>query len=293
MAPSRPTPDANKQAPTKHPDAISRTTPQPQSAPSTQQQSAQQQQQQHPPTSTSKLDLSANPTYNGQPIKSISLDSDTLLPADKPWRKPGADVTDYFNYGFDEFTWTAYCQKQESLREEYDPHKLMEQMMMLSGMGIGIPGMDPTAGMPDMGAMMNFGGGGVGGGVVPPSGPGGAGGAGDMGMGGMGDPSMYGNAMGGGFDERGAAYGMAGGDPRRGGMYGPHSHSTQPDLTEQEAGIDFTGYRPPQGPNAGMGAYGGYDQSMMQQQQQQQQQQGGNRGYGPGGPRGRGGRRGW
>ena len=26
---------------------------------------------------------------------------------DKPWRKPGADVSDYFNYGFNEDTWVV------------------------------------------------------------------------------------------------------------------------------------------------------------------------------------------
>ncbi|KCZ76430.1 hypothetical protein H311_02571 [Anncaliia algerae PRA109] len=28
---------------------------------------------------------------------------------DKPWNKPGADITDYFNYGFNETTWKKYC----------------------------------------------------------------------------------------------------------------------------------------------------------------------------------------
>jgi len=37
----------------------------------------------------------------------------------------GADVTDYFNYGFDEFTWTAYCTKQKNLRNEFNPAKVM------------------------------------------------------------------------------------------------------------------------------------------------------------------------
>ncbi|KAJ3056124.1 cleavage polyadenylation factor subunit fip1 [Rhizophlyctis rosea] len=36
---------------------------------------------------------------------------------DKPWRRPGSDITDYFNYGFNEQTWTAYCAKQKRLRE--------------------------------------------------------------------------------------------------------------------------------------------------------------------------------
>jgi len=28
----------------------------------------------------------------------------------------GADITDYFNYGFNEDTWTKYCEKQRRLR---------------------------------------------------------------------------------------------------------------------------------------------------------------------------------
>ncbi|XP_058757705.1 FIP1[III]-like protein isoform X2 [Vicia villosa] len=28
---------------------------------------------------------------------------------EKPWRIPGADITDYFNFGFDENTWKQYC----------------------------------------------------------------------------------------------------------------------------------------------------------------------------------------
>lgn len=186
--------------------------------------------QQPPPAATSKLDLNANPPYNGTPIKSISLDSDSLLPADKPWRKPGADVTDYFNYGFDEFTWTAYCQKQESLREEFDPRKMMEQMMMISGMtgGLGLPGIvDPTAvgvGAMDMSAaaLMGFNPNGSGGAPTTSTGGGGAGG-GDMGMGvgGMVDPSMYGGGpMGGGGPIGGPMGGggsMGGGGPMGGG----------------------------------------------------------------------------
>lgn len=36
---------------------------------------------------------------------------------DKPWRKPGADITDYFNYGFSEETWRAYCERQKRMRQ--------------------------------------------------------------------------------------------------------------------------------------------------------------------------------
>nr|XP_012776202.1 pre-mRNA 3'-end-processing factor FIP1 isoform X1 [Maylandia zebra] len=33
----------------------------------------------------------------------------------KPWRKAGANISDYFNYGFDEESWNAYCRKQAKL----------------------------------------------------------------------------------------------------------------------------------------------------------------------------------
>lgn len=35
---------------------------------------------------------------------------------DKPWLKPGADITDYFNYGFTEKTWKKYCEMQRENR---------------------------------------------------------------------------------------------------------------------------------------------------------------------------------
>jgi pre-mRNA 3'-end-processing factor FIP1 len=164
------------------------------------------------------------PNYNGQPINKIDMQSD-LLPSDKPWRKPGADVTDYFNYGFDEFTWTAYCEKQAGLREEFSQAKMAEQFMF-TAMNLGImpgPGMDPSQ-MGDMSMMGGFGmqpgQAGPGGPAVPSQGPGAQPGMQGMDM--MGDPSMYG--MGGqGFDGRGqqeGAYGMG-----RGGMYGYNNRS--------------------------------------------------------------------
>jgi len=52
-------------------------------------------------------------TVNGKPAH--EFDIETL--EDKPWRKPGADITDYFNYGFSEDTWNAYCQRQRRIRQ--------------------------------------------------------------------------------------------------------------------------------------------------------------------------------
>ncbi|KAF5289301.1 hypothetical protein FQA39_LY15139 [Lamprigera yunnana] len=49
---------------------------------------------------------------NGIPVGDFNLDS----LEDKPWRKPGADITDYFNYGFNEDTWRAYCERQKRMR---------------------------------------------------------------------------------------------------------------------------------------------------------------------------------
>ncbi|KAK2907579.1 hypothetical protein Q8A73_008652 [Channa argus] len=42
-----------------------------------------------------------------------ALDLDALK---KPWRRAGANISDYFNYGFDEKSWNAYCKKQTKLR---------------------------------------------------------------------------------------------------------------------------------------------------------------------------------
>ncbi|KAI5177773.1 hypothetical protein PAEPH01_2503 [Pancytospora epiphaga] len=36
---------------------------------------------------------------------------------DKPWLKPGAKISDYFNYGFTERTWMKYCEAQRENRE--------------------------------------------------------------------------------------------------------------------------------------------------------------------------------
>ena len=60
------------------------------------------------------IDFETVGTINGVPIFDYDLDSVKL--EDKPWRKPGADITDYFNYGFTEETWTKYCEKQKRLR---------------------------------------------------------------------------------------------------------------------------------------------------------------------------------
>ena len=38
--------------------------------------------------------------------------------------RSGADITDYFNYGFNEDTWAKYCEKQRRLRMDNNCNKI-------------------------------------------------------------------------------------------------------------------------------------------------------------------------
>jgi pre-mRNA 3'-end-processing factor FIP1 len=52
-------------------------------------------------------------TFDGRSI----LEVDLSAMADKPWRRPGSDISDWFNYGFDELSWEAYCVRRRDLGE--------------------------------------------------------------------------------------------------------------------------------------------------------------------------------
>lgn len=60
------------------------------------------------------LDIDQVGQFDGVDIFDVDLDTFE----DKPWRKPGADITDYFNFGFNEQSWKAYCHKQRMIRDE-------------------------------------------------------------------------------------------------------------------------------------------------------------------------------
>uniref|UniRef100_A0A8C4RAP8 Pre-mRNA polyadenylation factor Fip1 domain-containing protein n=1 Tax=Eptatretus burgeri TaxID=7764 RepID=A0A8C4RAP8_EPTBU len=64
------------------------------------------------------ISLDAPGNIGGNAVLEIDLDTFE----EKPWRKPGADLSDYFNYGFQEETWKAYCEKQKRLRQGLDPN---------------------------------------------------------------------------------------------------------------------------------------------------------------------------
>ncbi|TEB38545.1 hypothetical protein FA13DRAFT_1808492 [Coprinellus micaceus] len=63
------------------------------------------------PPSHPDVDPNEAGVYNGQSI----LDFDLNSLADKPWRRPGNDLSDWFNYGFDEISWEAYCYRRRDL----------------------------------------------------------------------------------------------------------------------------------------------------------------------------------
>eukprot|EP01130_Rhizamoeba_saxonica_P014203 TRINITY_DN6179_c0_g1_i1.p1 TRINITY_DN6179_c0_g1~~TRINITY_DN6179_c0_g1_i1.p1 ORF type:complete len:312 (+),score=97.83 TRINITY_DN6179_c0_g1_i1:994-1929(+) len=46
----------------------------------------------------------------------FEIDLDSL--EEKGWRRYGADISDWFNYGFNEVTWRDYCRKQIQMRME-------------------------------------------------------------------------------------------------------------------------------------------------------------------------------
>merc|ERR1719499_1896850 len=68
------------------------------------------------------------PTVNG--VLLTEMDLEAL--EDKPWRLPGADISDYFNYGFTEDTWAAYCDRQRRLRINESGAGLTGQSAILS-----------------------------------------------------------------------------------------------------------------------------------------------------------------
>ncbi|KAI8622750.1 Fip1 motif-domain-containing protein [Chytriomyces sp. MP71] len=65
-------------------------------------------------TKSGAIDINLVGQIDGKDLFDVDLDGLD----DKPWRKPGADITDYFNFGFNEVSWRAYCNKQKSIREE-------------------------------------------------------------------------------------------------------------------------------------------------------------------------------
>ncbi|TFK56887.1 Fip1-domain-containing protein [Heliocybe sulcata] len=65
----------------------------------------------HAPPSHPGINPSQPGTVDGRSI----FEYDIQAMADKPWRRPGSDISDWFNYGFDEISWEAYCFRRREM----------------------------------------------------------------------------------------------------------------------------------------------------------------------------------
>lgn len=65
------------------------------------------------PPSHPAIDPTATGIFDGRSI----LEFDLSALAEKQWRRPGSDISDWFNYGFDELSWEAYCYRRRDLGE--------------------------------------------------------------------------------------------------------------------------------------------------------------------------------
>ncbi|OAX42085.1 hypothetical protein K503DRAFT_734310 [Rhizopogon vinicolor AM-OR11-026] len=70
-----------------------------------------------PPATAPPSHPSINPDISGFLDGQSILEVDISTMADKPWRLPGSDISDWFNYGFDEISWEAYCYRRRDLGE--------------------------------------------------------------------------------------------------------------------------------------------------------------------------------
>jgi pre-mRNA 3'-end-processing factor FIP1 len=68
-----------------------------------------------PPATAPPSHPSVKPDVPGTLDGRSILDVDINAMAEKPWRRPGSDISDWFNYGFDELSWEAYCYRRREL----------------------------------------------------------------------------------------------------------------------------------------------------------------------------------
>jgi Fip1 motif len=68
-----------------------------------------------PPVSAPPSHPSIDPTVTGMLEGRPVFEVDMAALADKAWRRPGSDISDWFNYGFDEISWEAYCYRRREL----------------------------------------------------------------------------------------------------------------------------------------------------------------------------------
>ncbi|CCF59127.1 hypothetical protein KAFR_0G00940 [Kazachstania africana CBS 2517] len=89
------------------------------------------QSQQDEVNTAGNIDLDKDGLFDGQPITQI----DPEVLKEKPWRQPGANLADYFNYGFNEFSWMEYLDRQEKIKTEYNPRRILMGLLTLQQQG--------------------------------------------------------------------------------------------------------------------------------------------------------------
>lgn len=65
------------------------------------------------PATAPKIDLNRDGTVDGRSVYEV----DIAALENKGWRRPGSDLSDWFNYGFDEISWEAYAVRRRELGE--------------------------------------------------------------------------------------------------------------------------------------------------------------------------------
>ncbi|KAK2464740.1 hypothetical protein APHAL10511_003158 [Amanita phalloides] len=70
-----------------------------------------------PPATAPPSHPAIDPTVPGILDGRSIFEVDMANMTDKPWRRPGSDISDWFNYGFDELSWEAYCYRRRELGE--------------------------------------------------------------------------------------------------------------------------------------------------------------------------------
>ena len=80
---------------------------------------------------------------SSQPLDTAIYGYDIAQMKERPWAKAGADPSDYFNYGFEETTWRAYCAMQAMGIESL---KARAEKMIAEIRGSGVPAVQAQQG---------------------------------------------------------------------------------------------------------------------------------------------------
>ncbi|KAJ7594303.1 hypothetical protein C8J56DRAFT_926421 [Mycena floridula] len=200
------------------------------------------------PPSHPVIDPTAVGTVDGRPILEVDLSAMT----EKNWRRPGSDISDWFNYGFDEISWEAYCYRRRDLGEM--ANVLKTNVLNFSGMNedqvTALPPEVRQMVMTGTSAMMNNG---ANGGMMPSGVMMDMSGMMPMGMGMNGEMGM--------MPLMGDGVGPGSGTPEQGMLpdsYGAMNMSGEYSMQEQQQMFDApTPVAPAQGPRNGATTYRG------------------------------------